>query len=49
MITSSYISIYSHVNVRWLEASLVDIVEGESLSGVGAVLIHLHSSPVASL
>lgn len=49
MITSSYISIYSHVNVRRLEASLVDVVEGERLSGVGAVLVHLHSGPVASL
>lgn len=32
----------SHVNVRRLEAALVDVVEGEGLRGVGAVLVHLH-------
>lgn len=39
----------SHVDVRRLEASLVDVVEGEGLSGVGAVLVHLYSHPAASL
>lgn len=40
---------YSHVDVRRLEASLVDVVESEGLSGVGAVLVHLHRRPAASL
>ena len=34
--------VYSHVDVRRLEAALVDVVEGEGLRGVGAVLVHLH-------
>lgn len=41
-------STYSHVHVRWLKASLVDIVESKGLSGVGAVLINFHSHPAAS-
>ena len=41
--------IYSHVHVWWLEASLIDVVESEGLSGVGAVLVHLHRCPAASL
>ena len=30
------------MDVRRLEAALVDVVEGEGLRGVGAVLVHLH-------
>lgn len=30
------------MDVRWLEAALVDVVEGEGLGGVGTVLVHLH-------
>lgn len=41
--------VYSHVDVWRLEASLVDVVEGEGLCGVGAVLIHLHRRPGAAL
>ncbi len=40
---------YSHMDVWRLEASLVDVVEGEGLSGVGAVLVYLHCRPAASL
>lgn len=36
---------YLHLHVRGLEASLVNVVEGESLRGVGAVLIHLDDEP----
>lgn len=39
----------SHVDVWRLEASLVDVVEGEGLRGVGAVLVHFHRRPAASL
>lgn len=39
--------IYSHVHMRRLKASLVDVVEGEGLSGVSAIFIHLHQHPVA--
>lgn len=39
----------SHVDVWRLEASLVDVVEGEGLSGVGAIFVYLHRCPVASL
>lgn len=42
-------SFYSHVNMWRLEASLVNVVEGEGLGGVGAVLVHLHRCPVAPL
>lgn len=42
-------ALYSHVDVWWLEASLVDVVEGEGLRGVGAVLVHLHHRPGAAL
>ena len=31
---------HSHVNMRWLEAALVNVVMREGLCGVGAVLIH---------
>lgn len=31
--------------MRWLEAALVDVVEGEGLGGVGAVLVHLDDEP----
>lgn len=41
--------VYSHVDVWRLEASLVDVVEGEGLCGVGAVLIHLHRRPGTAL
>lgn len=40
---------YSHVDLWRLEASLVDVVEGEGLSGVGAVFVYFHCRPVASL
>lgn len=30
------------MNVWRLESSLVDVVEGEGLRGVGAVFVHLH-------
>lgn len=33
--------LHLHLHVRWLEAALVDIVEGEGLGGIGAVLVHL--------
>lgn len=39
----------SHVDVWRLEAALVDVVEGEGLRGVGAVLVHLHRRPGAAL
>lgn len=39
----------SHVNMRRLESSLVDVVEGEGLCGVGAVLVHLHGRTAAPL
>lgn len=39
----------SHVNVRRLESTLVDVVEGECLRGVGAVLVHLHRRAAAPL
>lgn len=39
----------SHVDVWRLEAPLVDVVEGEGLRGVGAVLVHLHRRPGAAL
>lgn len=42
-------SVYSHVDMWWLEASLVDVVEGKGLSGVRAVLVYLYRRPVASL
>ena len=34
-----------HLHVWRLEAALVDIVEGEGLGGVGAVLVHLDDEP----
>lgn len=34
-----------HLHVRRLEAALVDVVEGEGLGGVGAVLVHLDDEP----
>lgn len=37
------------MDVWGLEASLVDVVEGEGLRGVGAVLVHLHRRPGAAL
>lgn len=43
------VSIDSHVDVWRLETSLVDVVEGEGLRGVGAVLVHFHRCPAASL
>lgn len=43
------VPIDSHVDVWRLEASLVDVVEGEGLRGVGAVLVHFHRCPAASL
>lgn len=43
------VPIDSHVDVRRLEASLVDVVKGEGLRGVGAVLVHFHRRPAASL
>lgn len=36
---------YLHLHMRWLEAALVDVVEGEGLGGVGAVLVHLDEKP----
>lgn len=39
----------SHVDVWRLEAALVDVVEGEGLGGVGAVLVHLHGRPAPAL
>lgn len=39
----------SHVNVWWLESSLVNVVEGESLRRIGAVLVHLHRRAAAAL
>lgn len=39
----------SHVDVWRLEAALVDVVEGEGLRGVGAVLVHLYRRPGAAL
>ena len=45
----SNVSVYSHVDVWRLEAPLVDVVEGEGLRGVGAVLVHLHRRPAAPL
>lgn len=37
------------MDVRRLEAALVDVVEGEGLRGVGAILVHLHRRPGAAL
>lgn len=37
------------MDVWRLEAALVDVVEGEGLRGVGAVLVHLHRRPGAAL
>lgn len=40
---------FLHVDVGRLEATLVDVVEGEGLSWVGAVFIHLYHSSSSSL
>lgn len=40
---------FLHVDVGRLEATLVDVVEGEGLSRVGAVFVHLHHSSSSSL
>lgn len=40
---------FLHVDVGRLEATLVDVVEGEGLSGVGTVFVHLHHSSSSSL
>lgn len=37
------------MDVWRLEAALVDVVEGEGLCGVGAVLVHLHRRPGPAL
>lgn len=40
---------FLHVDVGRLEATLVDVVEGEGLSWVGAVFVHLYHSSSSSL
>lgn len=37
------------MNVWRLESSLVNVVEGEGLRGIGAVLVHLHRRAAATL